>query len=99
MTHNKLPIDERCYCGHTRGQHNDTIAAGHGSCQKCFCVKFTWASFIYQSKEVKKEAWESSVEEPTRSRNPQSQGPSPERLAEIKHEMQFIDPDADDRLG
>jgi hypothetical protein len=47
-------IDERCYCGHLRSVHADTIAQGHGACtsasgvrEHCDCKRFTWASFVF----------------------------------------------------
>lgn len=39
-------IDEYCTCGCLKSEHNDTLAKGHGSCKKCDCPKFTWASFV-----------------------------------------------------
>lgn len=44
----------RCTCGHIgdkiNSEHNDTMAYGHGDCQKCDCLKFTWAGFIADEK-------------------------------------------------
>jgi hypothetical protein len=49
----KTVIDEMCYCGHTRSQHNDLYAGipgadGKGNCKECECARFTWKEFIYE---------------------------------------------------
>jgi hypothetical protein len=41
---------EMCSCGHFGGMspnnmHNDHFQQGHGSCNDCECIKFTWVSF------------------------------------------------------
>lgn len=47
-------LDERCWCGHLRSEHEDTAAYGHGACKAdgvpaCPCPKFTWKSFIFKT--------------------------------------------------
>jgi hypothetical protein len=39
--------DERCYCGHLKSEHFNTLVRGHGKCKKCWCKKFTWKEFVY----------------------------------------------------
>ncbi len=35
-----------CQCGHTgdgpNSEHSDTFQEGHGACNECDCVQFTW---------------------------------------------------------
>ena len=45
--------DELCDCGHLRSEHNTLIPnipslEGHGACQKCRCIKFTFHKFIIE---------------------------------------------------
>ena len=42
-------VDEMCWCGHLKSQHNPTIVPGHGSCavRPCDCTKFTWKTNVY----------------------------------------------------
>jgi hypothetical protein len=42
-------FNEICSCGHLGGKsqnsdHSDHYQKGHGKCNKCDCVKFTWVS-------------------------------------------------------
>jgi hypothetical protein len=44
---------EMCHCGHLGGcspngkgnMHDDHFQQGHGACNDCECVKFTWKHF------------------------------------------------------
>ena len=48
-------IGELCDCGHEKADHKNALggyAPGHGSCNKCSCDKFTWASFIFEGEEA-----------------------------------------------
>jgi len=42
--------DEKCSCDHLRSEHNDRFQTGHGSCQECSCVQFTWVAFVKEEK-------------------------------------------------
>jgi hypothetical protein len=39
-------LDELCHCGHLRSEHTDTISFGHGMCERCPCLKFTWFAMV-----------------------------------------------------
>lgn len=32
---------DRCWCGHARLEHRDTVAWGAGRCYRCLCTQFT----------------------------------------------------------
>ena len=56
----KTPIDEMCYCGYLRSEHNDLkfvgidahpSLKGKGDCPAGDCIRFTWKEFIFKDGE------------------------------------------------
>lgn len=39
----KTVVDERCYCGHLKSEHNE----GTKACQGCNCWWFTWFGWVF----------------------------------------------------
>ena len=48
---------EMCSCGHFGGSspnnvHDDRFQQGHGKCNDCKCVQFTWVGWCDQNGEI-----------------------------------------------
>ena len=52
-----MPIDEMCYCGKLRSEHQDLevpgmsphpALAGKGECPESGCKRFTWKEYIFK---------------------------------------------------
>lgn len=53
------PEFEMCSCGHFGGEspdthngHNARFQKGHGNCNNCDCVQFTWVGFCSSSGDI-----------------------------------------------
>ena len=48
-------MEDKCECGHLKTCHNPSILDIHGGkCSHCDCKIFTWASFLYDDKDLSK---------------------------------------------
>ncbi len=39
----KTVVDERCYCGHLKSEHNET----KWECWECPCKRFAWYGWVF----------------------------------------------------